>query len=72
MEIELFGQLAEGREAIWEEEILQPLTVYELAEKFCVDIELVGLISIDGTQSHWNDQVTNENRICFFPYLEGG
>jgi hypothetical protein len=72
MEIELFGQLAEGREAIWKEEFLQPLTVHELAEKLSLDIEVVGLISIDGKQSDWNDQVTNVNRICFFPYLEGG
>ena len=72
MEIELFGQLAKERESIHVETFPQPMTVLELAEKLDLALDLVGLISIDGKSSHWSDKVNNENRVCFFPYLEGG
>jgi hypothetical protein len=72
MEIELFGQLADNQEPIRQVEIVEPMTVRELAERLDLNTELVGLTSIDGKLCDWSAKIHNHQRVCFFPYLDGG
>jgi hypothetical protein len=72
MEIEIFGQLSIDQEHHRILKINHPIKVMEVAKSIGLNPELIGLITIDGVQSELQDVVTENNRLCFFPYMSGG
>jgi hypothetical protein len=72
IEIELFGQLLPNAERLQYLDIDHPLSAQEVAELLGLNIEEVGLITINGIQSGKKDLVHPECRLCFFPYMTGG
>lgn len=53
-------------------EIQGPSTARELARAVGLDLDEIGLITIDGVQSGLEDSVRPDSRLCFFPYVSGG
>jgi len=72
IEVELFGQLADNGSRINVEKIPLPTTVLDLADFLHLNRDLVGIVTVDGRQSAWSDNVEDGSRVCFFPYLAGG
>lgn len=72
VDIELFGQLADGKQKRRDLILERPMTVQEVAQLLDLNTELIGLISIDGVQHELEDGVPTDCRLCFFPPLTGG
>lgn len=72
IDIELFGQLAIDKPRQNVIEFSPPVTVREIAKKIGTDIEMVGLMTIDGCQVDFDDVIQTDCRLCFFPYMSGG
>lgn len=72
VDIEVFGQLLPNMPRRRSVEISAPATVRELARQIGLDLEEIGLVSIDGVQSELEDIVQPNARLCFFPYVSGG
>jgi hypothetical protein len=72
VDIEVFGQLLPGQARRRTMEISVPTTVRELAIRIGLDLNEIGLITIDGVQSGLEDTVQPASRLCFFPYITGG
>jgi hypothetical protein len=72
VDIEVFGQLLADQPRRRAIEIPEPTTVRELASTIGLNVDEIGLISIDGVQSKLDDLVMPDSRLCFFPYLSGG
>ena len=70
--VELFGQLARDFPRPQDLELSQALTVREIAGLLEIDIEQVGLITINGRQCELEETVPEHSRLCFFPYMQGG
>ena len=72
VDVELFGQLAQGlprRQALT---LDHPLRVREVASLLEIDTEHIGLIAIDNVQCELDDWVVPDCRLCFFPPMSGG
>jgi hypothetical protein len=72
VDIEIFGQLLPGQPRRRTLEIQGPAVARDLAIGLGLDLEEIGLISIDGVQSELDDTVQPTSRLCFFPYITGG
>lgn len=72
VDIELFGQLSDGNQKRRDLILERPMTVKDVALLLDLNIELIGLISIDGVQHELEDNVPVDCRLCFFPPLTGG
>ena len=72
VDLELFGQLLPGQPRRRPMEIQAPTSVRDLAQAIGLDLEEIGLITIDGVQSNLDDSVRPDSRLCFFPYVTGG
>jgi hypothetical protein len=72
VDIELFGQLLAGQSRRRTMEISARVTARELAQKIGLDLNEIGLVTIDGVQSGLDDSVQPDSRLCFFPYITGG
>jgi hypothetical protein len=72
MEIEIFGQLGNHLARKQQKTYSQIITITELVNDLGLDIERVGLITINGVQLEPHSLITNEDRVCFFPFLSGG
>jgi molybdopterin converting factor small subunit len=72
VEIELFGQLATAAKRQQILTLEKSMTVQEVAILLGLDLEEIGLISINGVQSELEDNVPPDCRLCFFPPLSGG
>ena len=70
--VELFGQLSHLSPRRQTLELAEHATVQEAATLIGLDTEEVGLITINGVQSEMQDLLTDQCRLCFFPYLSGG
>ena len=70
--VELFGQLAEGTQRYQVLTLDRPMKVREVASLLEIDTEHIGLIAIDNVQSELDDWVTPDCRLCFFPPMSGG
>ena len=70
--IELFGQLSPQMPRLHNLELPSNASVQEAAVQLGLDVEEIGLITIDGVQSELQDHLTPDCRLCFFPYLSGG
>ena len=72
VDIEIFGQLLLNQPRRRSMEIQGPTTVRDLARAVGLDLDEIGLITIDGVQSGLEDPVRPDSRLCFFPYVSGG
>jgi hypothetical protein len=72
IEVELFGQLATGKQQMQTLYLDHSLTIQEIAILLDLDFEVIGLITINGIQSEMDDAVPPDCRLCFFPYMSGG
>jgi len=72
VDVELFGNLASSAKRRQTVVLERPMTVREVAHWLGLDMEMVGLISIDGVQKNMEDLVPADCRLCFFPPLSGG
>ena len=72
VDVELFGQLAPHvprRQALT---IERPTTVQEIALQLNLDLDDIGLTSINGIQVEFQELVPLNCRLCFFPPMSGG
>jgi molybdopterin converting factor small subunit len=72
IEVELFGQLSISKQRKQTMEFDRPLEVREVAVLLGLNLELIGLITIDGVQSELENIVSPGCRLCFFPPMSGG
>ena len=72
VEIELFGQLARDHEPRQTLTMASPMQVQEVILLLGLEIDQIGLISINGVQSELHDSVPMDCRLCFFPPMSGG
>jgi hypothetical protein len=72
VDIEIFGQLLLNQPRRRSMEIQDPTTARDLARAVGLDLDEIGLVTIDGVQSGLEDSVRPDSRICFFPYVSGG
>ena len=72
IEIELFGQLLPSAQRRQMLNAKHPKSVQEVANTLGLNLEEVGLITIDGVQSEKEDAVEPGSRLCFFPPMSGG
>lgn len=72
IEIEIFGQLGPGLERKQTLTMEHSMTVQEIANLLGLDLDAIGLISINGVQSELEDPVPMNCRLCFFPPMSGG
>lgn len=72
VDVELFGQLAQGRSRRQALTLDRPLKVREVVSLLEIDIEHIGLIAIDNVQCELDDWVSPNCRLCFFPPMSGG
>jgi len=70
--VELFGQFSDHSDRCHTLNLEQPITVGEAAVHLKLDLEQVGLITINGVQSEMDDLLVPDCRLCFFPYIFGG
>lgn len=72
VDIEVFGQLLPNQPRRRSIELQEPTTVRDLARVIGLDLDEIGLVTIDGVQSGLDHCVQPDSRLCFFPYLSGG
>jgi len=72
VDIEIFGQLVQDQPRRRSMEIQEPTTARDLARAVGLDLEEIGLVTIDGVQSGLEDPVRPDSRLCFFPFVTGG
>jgi hypothetical protein len=70
--VELFGQLAQGRQRRQALTLDRPMTVREVAGLLQIDPDYIGLVAIDNVQCELDDWVPLACRLCFFPPMSGG
>jgi hypothetical protein len=72
VEVEFYGQLADGRERKIEMKIIQPLTLRQLIFQQGIDEAKIGLVVMDGRECQLEDLILLNSRICLFPPMSGG
>jgi molybdopterin converting factor small subunit len=72
IEVELFGQLSIGKQRRQILNLDHPLDVQKVADLLGLNLEQIGLITINGVQSEMDDPVSPDCRLCFFPPMSGG
>ena len=72
VDIEVFGQLLPNQPRRRSLELQKPATVRDLARMIGLDLNEIGLITVDGVQSELDNCVQPDSRLCFFPYVSGG
>jgi hypothetical protein len=72
VDVELFGQLAQGRSRRQSLTLDHPLKVRAVASLLEIDVEHIGLMAINSVQCELDDWVSSDCRLCFFPPMSGG
>jgi hypothetical protein len=72
VDVELFGQLALHLPRRQTLTIECPMTVEQVAMQLGLNLDDIGLMSINGIQVELQDLVPPNCRLCFFPPLSGG
>ena len=72
IEVELFGQLEPQLPRLQSVEIAESSTVFDVAKLLALDLEKVGLITINGIQSEELEKLPPDSRLCFFTHMSGG
>jgi molybdopterin converting factor small subunit len=70
--VDLAGQLSRSLPQHQALEVPLGTTTRQAAERLGLNLEEIGLITIDGVQSEFQDELKPGCRLCFFPYLSGG
>ncbi len=70
--VDLSGQLALSLPRHQNLEFLPGATAGDVADRLGLNLEEIGLITINGVQSELLDALPPDSRLCFFPYLSGG
>ena len=70
--VNLAGQLSLSLPQRQTLEISPGATAGEAANLLGLNLEEIGLITINGVQSELQDTLPPGCRLCFFPYLSGG
>ena len=72
IDVEVFGQLAPHvprRQALILE---RPATVQDIARQLGLNVDDIGLMSVNGVQVELHEFVPLDCRLCFFPPMTGG
>jgi molybdopterin converting factor small subunit len=72
VEVELFGQLAPDNPRLQSVNVTEGTTVSEVAAMLNLNLEKVGLITVDGIQKEDHDLLFPDCRLCFFTHMSGG
>ncbi len=72
VDVELFGQLAPQIARRQSLALERPTTVQDIAQQLGLNLDDIGLISINGVQVELQDLVSPTCRLCFFPPMSGG
>jgi len=72
VDVELFGQLAPHLPRRQTLTLERPTTVQEIALQLNLNLDDIGLTSINGIQVELQDLVPSNCRLCFFPPMSGG
>jgi len=72
IEIEVFGALLPADKRRQTLQVHGQTTVRQVAESWGFEPDEIGLITIQGVQSEWDDLIPCECRLCFFPPMSGG
>ncbi len=72
VDVELFGQLAPNVPRRQTLTIERPTTVQEIAIQLGLELDNIGLMSINGVQVELQELVPLNCRLCFFPPMSGG
>ena len=72
VDVELFGQLAPHLPRRQTLTLEHPTTVQEIALQLNLNLDDIGLTSINGIQVELQDLVPSNCRLCFFPPMSGG
>jgi hypothetical protein len=72
IEIELFWQLLRGKQRKQFLETERPMKVQEVAAWSRLNLQEIGLITINSIQSELDELVPPKCRLCFFPHMSGG
>jgi len=72
IKVELFGQLLPQMPRRQVVDCKPDAKVMDIAHELKIKPDEIGLITINGVQSEFEDDVLEECRLCFFPYVSGG
>lgn len=72
VDIELFGQLALHLPRRQTLALERPMTVEQVATQLGLNLDDIGLMSVNGVRVDLHDLVPPDCRLCFFPPLSGG
>ncbi len=72
VEVELSTGLADGKKKTLRFPIEEGCTPAFIADRLQLDRERVGLITVDGRVVEWNEPLSSGQRVCFFPFINGG
>lgn len=72
IEVELFGQLEPQLPRLQFIEMAEPSTVFDVADLLVLDLDKVGLITINGIQCEELEKLSPNSRLCFFTHMSGG
>lgn len=72
IKVELFGQLSPQLPRRQDIECTPAAKVLDIVHKLKIKPDEIGLITINGVQSEVEDCLSEECRLCLFPYVSGG
>lgn len=72
IEVEFFGRLMPDLPRLQKIELNEYATVKDAIMRLDIDIDQVGLITVNGVQREDQDRLYDCSRLCFFTHMSGG
>lgn len=72
IEVELFGQLEPQLPRLQSIDVTESSIVLDVAKLLSLDLDKVGLITINGIQCEEFEKLPPDSRLCFFTHMSGG
>ena len=72
IEVELFGQLEPQLPRLQSVEVAESSTVWDVVKMLAIDLDKVGLITVNGIQCEELEKLPPDSRLCFFTHMSGG
>lgn len=72
VEVELFGQLEPQLPRLQWIDVAESTTVLGVSKLLGLDLDKVGLITINGIQCEELEKLPPDGRLCFFTHMSGG
>ena len=72
IEVELFGQLEPQLPRLQSIDVAKPSIVLDVTKILGLDLDNVGLITLNGIQCEELETLMPDSRLCFFPHMSGG